>query len=162
MTKSKRFCFCFQRCLPLHLNILNMHAEDANSFDVLPLTGCLQNRLWGCALLKWHCIPSIRRAIPLTRQCNTHYKEGSPRPYQRKPLMELKTLAAQCCRRHICFYTLICVIIPHKYIYAYVALKAIVLYKQILDTMPTFLSNDYCNVKSVHHSPCSTLIQILL
>lgn len=48
-------------------------------YGVIPLM-CYP-RLWGCALLKWYCIPSIRNAIPLTRRCNMHYKGGSPHQF---------------------------------------------------------------------------------
>lgn len=43
--KASGKMFCCRRCLLFHMNLLNINTEDANSFDVLLLTGCLKNRL---------------------------------------------------------------------------------------------------------------------
>lgn len=92
--------------------ILNINTKNADSFDVLPLTACSENQLRVCALLKCNCIPLIRRQSHWRDSVTHTTKTEACAIYLCKPLMEVKTLAADCCRHHICFHALTCVIIP--------------------------------------------------
>lgn len=125
-----------------------MNTEDANSFDVIPSTGCLENRLWGCASLKWYCIPLIREQSHWRVSVTCTTKEGACAIYRCKPLMELKLCQLAAAGTTFVFKLRHVSSFQHLYIYAYVALKAIVWYKQIVDAMPNILANYCCNVKS--------------